>query len=268
MLLTVFIITLIKTTSFAISSGTYNLKNTGTNLDTPKNVPLVSNEFPKEVKERIVELNNNPNIKSISVETTECRYNDKLKNSDIRVTNWGNPYKGYKNLYFKDWIVKSHGSTGFITIKNGRWGFLSNEKISKIITAGTGLLIGGVSKKAGIAISVYQIFKKVLPNVVYPSSQVRFYTQFIVEELIDKYTYVREGSTGQYQYGALTQKAKYTFDNYLSIPGKHSIVSKGKMNYIQTENFSNPDKKAWNAVYSPWIERLGHIKYGGVYFSF
>lgn len=186
----------------------------------------------------------------------------------INSNSWGKPYKGYKNLYYKDWIIKSESSSDWITIRNGKWGNISDDKISNIIKTSVGLLVGGISAKAGAVYTVSELLISFLPKNVTTSTKVKFEVKLHIPEKIEKHTYVREGSIGSYSYAALTQKVKYNFQKSVTIPGKKAVTNK-YTNYtiVETQNFRKPDVKAWNSIYNPWIERLGTINYGGVSFN-
>ena len=174
----------------------------------------------------------------------------------------------YEKLYYKDWIIKSSSSSNWVLIRENTWGNLKGVKIENIISTSAGLLIGSVNSKAGVAYTISELIYSMLPKPVYTSTKIEFEAKLHIDEKIEKHTYVREGSTGNYDYAALTQKAKYRFQKSVTLPGKRTITDY-YTNYttVETEHFSKPDRKAWNAIYNPWLERLGNVKFGGKVFS-
>lgn len=218
--------------------------------------------------EAINRLQNDDKVTSIQVTSKE--YFTKVQNSDgeAGLYSWGSPYKGYKNMKFKDWILTYVKSSDWVIIREGRWADIKNNSILDIVTAAVGLLVGGVSSSAGAVYTVAQLVVNLFPGSIPASSKVRYSVVFHMDEKVEKYTYVYEPSTDQYEYGALTERIKYYFQKSVNVPGHRVDTSEDTpTRTVTTQYFNNPDRKAWNATSNPWIERIGDIKYGGKYFS-
>lgn len=87
-----------------------------------RNVNIDDENIPKEVKLSIEKLKKNPKNKNIRIEEKEYKINN--NQLGLNKQSWGNPYKGYKKLYYKDWIIKSESSSYWTVIRNEKWGKL------------------------------------------------------------------------------------------------------------------------------------------------
>lgn len=55
----------------------------------------------------------------------------KVQNSDgeAGLYSLGSPYKGYKNMKFKDWILTYVKSSDWVIIREGRWADIKNNSL-------------------------------------------------------------------------------------------------------------------------------------------
>lgn len=240
-----------------------------------KNVNIDNVEdVPKEVRDRIKELQSNKNVREIKLNKSSYKTDiadlDKNNSNKIKPLYWGTPYKGHKKMMFKEWLIEYHFVSSLVDIKTGKWKDISNSLIKNIVKSGTGFLMGAVNVYAGVAYTILENLldfssKKNIPN----ANQKVTYQASISGKKIEKHTYVKD-STGEYVFGAVTEKIIYGIQRGVKIIGK-GVYSENpehvKRHIVHTENYKRPDRKAWNAIYNPWVERIGHIEYGGLNFS-